>query len=62
MDGVIHRFPDRQTARFWLSEDEYSVLAHLKEDGEVEAELMPPSASTDRELVPLVYFRIESLP
>jgi hypothetical protein len=54
LDGVYHRFPDRQAARFWLNEDEYSLLAHLVEDGEVGPDVSPPSASSDRELIPLM--------
>ena len=54
MDGVYHRFPDHREAGFWLNEDEYSQLAHLVEDGEVGPDVAPPSAASDRELVPLM--------
>ena len=54
LDGAYHRFPDRQAARFWLNEDEYSLLAHLVEDGEVGPDVVPPLAASDRELVPLM--------
>ena len=54
MDGVYHRFPDRQAARFWLNEDEYSLLAHLAEDDEFGPGVCPPVAASDRELVPLM--------
>jgi hypothetical protein len=54
MDGVYHRFPDRQTARLWLNEDEYSLLTHLAEYGEVGPDVFPPVAASDRELVPLM--------
>jgi len=54
MDGVYHRFPDRREAGFWLNEDEYSLLAHLVDDGEVEPGVAPPVAASDRELVPLM--------
>jgi hypothetical protein len=54
MDGAYHRFPDRQAARSWLNEDEYSLLAHLVEDGEVGGDVLPPAASSDRELIPLM--------
>lgn len=54
LDGAYHRFPDEQEARYWLNEDEYSSLAHMIEDGEVEAGLVPPSAGSDAELVPLM--------
>jgi hypothetical protein len=57
MDGVYHRFPDHQEARYWLNEDEYSLLAHLVEDGEVGPDVLPPSAPTDRELIPLMCVR-----
>ncbi len=53
-DGNYHRFDSEQAARFWLSEDEYSVLAHMIEDGEVPSNLAPPSARTDPELVKLM--------
>jgi hypothetical protein len=54
LDGVYHWFPSRQEARYWLNEDEYSLLAHLAEDGEVGLEVAPPVASSDRELMPLM--------
>jgi len=54
MDGVYHRFPDQQAARIWLNEDEYSLLAHLVEDGEVGSGILPPVAASDMELVPLM--------
>jgi hypothetical protein len=54
MDGAYHRFPDRQAARYWLVEDEYSLLAHLVEGGEVGPDVLPPVASCDQELVPLM--------
>lgn len=54
MDGKYHRFPDRRDAGFWLNEDEYSQLAHLVEDGGVGLAVSPPSALSDRELVPLM--------
>jgi len=58
LDGVYHQFPDRQSARYWLNEDEYSLLANLVEDGEVEAAVTPPVAPTDSELVPLMAVRV----
>ena len=42
IDGKDHYFPDREAAVFWLSEDEYSQLAHLVEDGEVDPSVNPP--------------------
>lgn len=54
LDGVYHRFPNRQAATNWLNEDEYSLFAHLVEDGEVESAVVPPVATSDREMVPLM--------
>ena len=57
LDGHYHRFDNRREAFFWLNEDEYSALADLIEDGEVEPALTPPHAETDHELVPLMAVR-----
>src|SRR5262245_35864976 len=54
LDGVNHQLPDRQAARFWLNEGEYSLLAHLVEDGQVGSDVTPPVAVSDPELVPLM--------
>jgi len=54
LDGKYHRFEDEQAAKLWLLEDEYSLLAHLVEEGEVSAGLAPPSASSDQELLRLM--------
>jgi hypothetical protein len=54
MDGKYHRFPDAESARLWLMEDEYSLLAHVIEEGEVEAGVLPPSATDDERLLPLM--------
>lgn len=53
-DGRYHRFANRETACLWLNEDEYSLLAHLIEDGEIELGTAPPSAGSDRELASLM--------
>ena len=53
-DGKYHRFSDEQAAKFWLNEDEYSLLAHMIEDGLVGESVVPPRALTDAELVPLM--------
>lgn len=54
LDGKYHRFDDAQSARFWLQEDEYSLLHHLIEDGEIERSVVPPVARNDSELIPLL--------
>ena len=51
LDGCYHRFGDRVAAVLWLNEDEYSLLDHLIEDGEVGPEVFPPTAEDDGELV-----------
>ena len=53
-DGKHHRFSDEQAAKLWLNEDEYSLLAHMIEDGVVRESIVPPHALTDEELVPLM--------
>ena len=62
LDGVYHGFADRQSATFWLNEDEYSLFTHLVEDGEVEVGICPPTAISDQELVPLMLVERGSLP
>ena len=57
LDGRYHHFADREDALHWLNEDEYSLLEHLIEDGEVEAGLSPPHAANDDELVPFMLVR-----
>lgn len=57
LDGKYFYFPDRHTAELFLNEDEYSLLSHVIEDGEIEADLAPPKADSDRELVPLMLVR-----
>lgn len=54
LDGCHHRFDIVREAIHWLLEDEYSRLDGLIEDGEVGADLAPPHAATDAELVPLM--------
>ena len=54
LDGRYHRFGDREEATLWLNEDEYSALARLIEDGEVERHVTPPQAEDVRALVPLM--------
>lgn len=57
LDGKYFYFPDRHTAELFLYEDEYSLLAHLIGDGEVEANTAPPMADSDQALVPLMLVR-----
>jgi hypothetical protein len=52
LDGVYHRFEDRQLAHYWLIEDEYSPWTELVQDGEIGADVTPPVATSDQELVP----------
>jgi hypothetical protein len=59
LDGTSHCFPNEQAARSWLYEDEYAMLAHLVEDGEVASSVLPPMAASDRELMPLMCTRNE---
>ena len=54
LDGKYHHFPNCESARLWLNEDEYSLLAHMIENCEVEAEVVPPYASDDKSLAPLM--------
>ena len=54
LDGQYHHFSDEQAARHWLLEDEYSLLAHLVEGGEVDRSVVPPDAPTDDKLIPLM--------
>lgn len=60
LDGRYHRFGDRDEATLWLNEDEYSTLAHLIEDGEVEHHVAPPQAEDDPALVPLMLVEREA--
>lgn len=57
LDGRCHRFGSRDEAALWLNEDEYSPLADLVEDGEVQLDVAPPQAENDRGLVPLMLVR-----
>ena len=57
LDGNYHHFAEKQEAVNWLLEDEYSQLALLVEDGEVGADVMPPSARTDADLIPQMLVR-----
>jgi len=50
-DGKRHAFPSVREARLWLLEDEYASLTHLIEEGEVSANVVPPSGRTEAELV-----------
>ncbi len=54
LDGRVNRFISKQEAVDWLSEDEYTQLSHLIEDGEVPADTLPPQAENDVELVSLM--------
>jgi hypothetical protein len=60
-DGKYHRVGNEQAARLWLNEDEYSPLQHMIEDGVVPESTVPPQASTDQELVPLMASDAKSL-
>jgi hypothetical protein len=51
LDGTRHDFALREEAVHWLSEDEYSRMDDLIEDGELPDTTTPPSASSDAELV-----------
>jgi hypothetical protein len=62
LDGRYHYFGDRQAAVLWLNEDEYTLLEHLVEDGEVGLEVFPPTAGDDAELVRLVMLQREGDP
>ena len=42
LDGWRHHFTDRESAVFWLSEDEYSQVEQLIKDGEVAPDVVPP--------------------
>jgi hypothetical protein len=58
LDGKYFYFADRHTVELFLNEDEYSLLAHVIEDGEVDAEVAPPTADSDQALVPLMLVRL----
>ncbi len=60
MDGRYHRFATCQDAQFWLDEDEYSRLEHLAEDDEVGADVTPPVAASDGELIPLMQVEVRA--
>lgn len=51
LDGNTHEFDSEQDARLWLLEDEYSSLANLIKDGDVEPSVQPPEAATFESLV-----------
>ncbi|HEX8230900.1 MAG TPA: hypothetical protein VF826_16510 [Chloroflexia bacterium] len=51
LDGKSHEFTSRKDAEDWLSEDEYSPMDDLVEDGDLPATMVPPSAPSDAELV-----------
>lgn len=53
-DGACHRFSNSVDAKHWLYEDEYSSLSDLVEEGEVSADLRPPSAPNEGALVDLM--------
>jgi hypothetical protein len=57
LDGKTHRFETEDEARHWLSEDEYSALDTLMEQGEVVPTVAPPAAATDAALVRLMVVR-----
>lgn len=54
MDGRYDHFESEREAYLWLREDEYDELESLQEDGEVEVDLIPPTAPSDDELLPLM--------
>jgi hypothetical protein len=51
-DGRLHVFADEESARHWLDEDEFDLLDHLIEDGEVLPTTRPPHGATDADLIP----------
>jgi hypothetical protein len=53
-DGHYHNFSTSQEAKLWLLGDEYSLLSHLVEEGEVRSDQVPPSAPNDTGLVTLM--------
>lgn len=60
-DGRYHRFLGAEAAKLWLLEDEYSLLSHLVDEGEISPEVEPPSAPNDALLVPLMMRANDSL-
>jgi hypothetical protein len=51
LDGTYHDFASREEAVDWLSEDEYSRMDDLIEDGLLPDTTTPPSAPSEAELV-----------
>lgn len=50
-EGKHHLFSNEGTARSWLNEDEYSRMEHLVESGELPASVLPPTGSSEAELL-----------
>jgi hypothetical protein len=59
--GQYHRFPSVGTAEAWLREDRYEELSGLIRAGSVPSTTIPPSASSDHELVPLMSRRLSPI-
>jgi hypothetical protein len=50
-DGIVHRFNSYSEAALWLGEDEYSLVAHLIEEGDLPVSFAVPMGSTNGELL-----------
>jgi hypothetical protein len=50
-DGRLTTFPDEESARHWLAEDEFDRLEDLIEWGDVPRETRPPEGGTDAALL-----------
>ena len=64
MDGRTSKFPNEEEARHFLAEDEFSELSTLDEDDEWElgvplASITPPVGTSDEELFPKMYVKVE---
>lgn len=51
IDGSIHRFSSYSEAELWLREDEYALVVHLIEEGDLPASFAVPTGSATAELL-----------
>ncbi len=65
MDGSTHKFEEAQNARNWLLEDEYVSYDFLDTEDEKEygidlSQIKVPNASSEKELVKLMYVQVNA--
>lgn len=51
IDGSVHHFSSYTEAALWLREDEYALVAHLIEEGDLPASFALPTGRTNAELL-----------